>query len=64
MDELKACLALRHTKGLGARTWKRLLVECGSAAEAVSHCKTWSARGLVPFRVQAEFQGEIGRAHV
>lgn len=56
MDELKACLALRHTKGLGARTWKRLLVQWGSAAEAVSHCKTWSARGLAPARVQAEFQ--------
>lgn len=62
MDELKACLALRHTKGLGARTWKRLLVEWGSAAEAVSHCKTWSARGLVPARVQAEFQGGTWQA--
>ena len=46
MDELWACLALRHTKGLGARTWKRLLVEWGSAAEAVLHCKTWSTHNL------------------
>lgn len=62
MDELRACLALRHTKGLGARTWKRLLTEWGSAAEAVSRCKLWSARGLTSARVQAEFQGGSWRA--
>lgn len=56
MDELCACLALRHTKGLGARTWKRLLVKWGSASEAISHCVHWAAKGLVPAKVQAEFQ--------
>lgn len=62
MDELRACLALRHTKGLGARTWKRLLEKWDSAAEAVAHCAQWTAQGVVTAKVQAEFQSGAWRA--
>ncbi|GAB1409744.1 hypothetical protein MASR1M90_08980 [Desulfovibrionales bacterium] len=56
MDELGgefwACLALRHTKGLGARTWKRLVDDFGSAANAVSAFPHWPH---VSKKVCAEF---------
>ncbi|MDY0228140.1 MAG: DNA-processing protein DprA [Desulfomicrobium apsheronum] len=55
MDEFGASLALRHTSGLGPRTWKRLLVHYGDALTAVSDFSFWTARGLVSARVQAEF---------
>ena len=55
MDEFEACLALRHTKGLGARTWKRLLEAFGSAARAVEQHKNWSRRRLTSVRVEGEF---------
>lgn len=55
MDEFTACLALRHSKGLGARTWKRLLEAFGSAREAVAHCQEWSGRRLTSPRVEREF---------
>lgn len=39
--EFAACLALKHTKGIGPRTWKQLLTRFGSAVEAVSHVRQW-----------------------
>lgn len=61
MDELSASLALRHTRGLGPRTWKRLLTCYGNARTAVANCSAWTARGLVSARVQAEFMSGTGR---
>ena len=55
MDEFSASLALRHTSGLGPRTWKRLLSHYGDALSAVADSSLWTARGLVSARVQAEF---------
>ncbi|PKN41780.1 MAG: DNA-protecting protein DprA [Deltaproteobacteria bacterium HGW-Deltaproteobacteria-18] len=55
MDEFCASLALRHTTGLGPRTWKRLLAHYGDALAAASDFASWTARGLVSARVQAEF---------
>ncbi len=55
MDEFRASLALRHTRNLGPRTWKRLLAHYGSACDAVSDSCAWTARGLASARVQAEF---------
>ena len=54
MDEFRACLALRHTRGLGPRTWKRLLDAFGSAARAVTAFPAWN--GLVSARVMNEFR--------
>lgn len=55
MDEFAASLALRHTRGLGPRTWKRLLDAYGGAADAAADWSSWALRGLVSPRVQAEF---------
>jgi DNA processing protein len=55
MDEFVASLALRHTRGLGPRTWKRLLDTCGGAAAAAAEWTSWAGRGLTSERVQAEF---------
>ncbi len=55
MDEFSASLALRHTRGLGPRTWKRLLTAYGSAKAAAADFRSWAARELVPLKVQSEF---------
>lgn len=55
MDEFAASLALRHTRGLGPRTWKRLLDAFGGAAAAAEQWTSWAGRGLAPARVQEEF---------
>lgn len=59
MDEFWACLALRHCKGLGARTWKRLVERFGSAAQAVSAFPHWPE---VSNRVRDEFGRGAWRA--
>lgn len=61
MDEFGASLALRHCRGLGPRTWKRLLVHYGSARDAVADCSAWTRLGLASARVQAEFMGGAWR---
>jgi len=55
VDEFDASLALRHARGLGPRTWKRLLAHYGCARTAVADSAAWTLRGLAPARVQAEF---------
>lgn len=55
MDEYFASLALRYTRGLGPRTWKRLLDHYGSAAQAVQHSTGWSEKKLVSSKVHSEF---------
>lgn len=54
MDEFRASLALRHTRGLGPRTWKRLLDAFGSADRAVHAFPGWT--GLVSSRVMDAFR--------
>lgn len=44
--EFWASLALRHTRGLGPRSWKRLLEAYGSAFKAVQDVASWNARNL------------------
>ncbi len=62
MDEFGASLALRHTRGLGPRTWKRLLDRYKNAACAVAHCGSWVQDRLVSSRVQSEFSRGAWRA--
>lgn len=45
--EYLACLALRHSPGLGARTWKRILTAYPSVRDAVDHAAEWIDRRLV-----------------
>lgn len=46
--EFFSCLALRHTPGLGPRSWKSILSAYGSAYEAVSDARNWSTRKVLP----------------
>ena len=43
-----ATLALRHSQGIGPRTWNRLLQSFGSAYAAVSALSDWPALGIPP----------------
>jgi DNA processing protein len=44
--EYRWCLAIRHTRGIGPRTWKRLLDRYGSARAAVDQVRAWKEDGL------------------
>lgn len=44
--EFWASLALKHTKGLGGRSYKKLLTSFGSAFEALQHIKRWNQIGI------------------
>lgn len=44
--EFLASLALVHTKGIGPRTWKALVLHYGSAIQAVECVAEWSLKGL------------------
>jgi DNA processing protein len=46
--EFFSCLALRHTPGLGPRSWKSVLAGYESAYDAVSDARSWSSRKLLP----------------
>jgi DNA processing protein len=46
--EFFSCLALRHTPGLGPRSWKSILSAYESAFEAVSDARNWAARKVLP----------------
>jgi len=46
--EFFSCLALRHTPGLGPRSWKSVLAGYESAYAAVSDARSWSGRKLLP----------------
>lgn len=46
--EFFSCLALRHTPGLGPRSWRSILSGYESAFEAVSDARNWAARKLLP----------------
>jgi len=61
VDEFEACLALRHVRGLGPKTWKRLLEAFSTAANAIDHARSWTERGLTSPRILAEFQGGVWR---
>ncbi|MBA4358575.1 MAG: DNA-protecting protein DprA, partial [Desulfovibrio sp.] len=46
--EFFSCLALRHTPGLGPRSWKSVLSGYQSAFDAVSDARSWAKRKLLP----------------
>jgi DNA processing protein len=46
--EFFSCLALRHTPGLGPRSWKSVLSGYQSAYDAVSDARQWPSRKLLP----------------
>lgn len=46
--EFFSCLALRHTPGLGPRSWKSILSAYESVFDAVSDARNWAARKVLP----------------
>ena len=60
--EYRSCLALRHTRGIGPRTWKRLLDYYGSACAAVEHVQAWRDKGLATVAQVQAFEGETWKA--
>jgi len=46
--EFFSCLALRHTPGLGPRSWKSILSAYESVYDAVSDARNWAARKVLP----------------
>ncbi|MDQ7830765.1 MAG: DNA-processing protein DprA [Desulfovibrionaceae bacterium] len=49
-QEFKACLALRHSPGIGPKTWKRLFSAFPSAREACRRHAEWTQKRLVDTR--------------
>jgi DNA processing protein len=59
--EFFSCLALRHTPGLGPRSWKSVLSGYESAFDAVSDVRNWSSRKLLPKNRVEVFRAEPWR---
>lgn len=59
--EFWACLALKHTPGLGPRSWTRLLRHYGSAYAAVKDAARWRAKALATEAVTRAFAAEAWR---
>lgn len=64
MDEITASLALRHTRGLGARTWKRLVTAYGTAQAAAEDWRHWAERRLASAAVAQSFGAAAWREAV
>lgn len=60
--EYFACLALRHTPGIGARTWKGILEAYPTAYDAVRDAHNWPALGLANKRQAKGCSQEVWRA--
>jgi DNA processing protein len=59
--EFFSCLALRHTPGLGPRSWKSVLTGYESAFDAVSDARSWPSRKLLPKNRTEAFLAEPWR---
>lgn len=59
--EFFSCLALRHTPGLGPRSWKSVLSGYDSAFEAVSDARNWPSKKLLPKNRTEAFLAEPWR---
>lgn len=59
--EFFACLALRHTPGLGPKSWSAVLNSYSSAYEALKDWKRWSEQGLAPEKVAEAAGSELWR---
>jgi len=60
-DEYRAALALRHTPGLGPRTWKRIAESFPSLTEAAQNAARWPELGLARRKVAEAFLSKSWR---
>ena len=61
LRELWVSFALRHTSGLGPRTWRRLAKRYKDPMGAVLAARRWAADGVVSDKVAREFTAENWR---
>jgi DNA processing protein len=61
-NEFWASLALKHTRGIGPRTWKRLCAEYGGPYQAVMNAANWPARKLASAKQAEELRSQAWRA--
>ena len=59
--EYFACLALRHSPQIGAKTWKKILSHYQSAYEAVMDASNWCSKGLSYQSRADDFKKELWR---
>lgn len=59
--EFFACLALRHTPGIGRRTAKALVSAYPTAYDAVRDAASWKSKGLASARQAGAFRSESWR---
>lgn len=62
-NEFWASLALKHTRGIGPRTWKRLCGAYGCAYQAVMDVANWSGRKLASSKLAEELRSQAWRAN-
>lgn len=58
LNEFRACLALKHTRGIGPRTWRELLVRYETAEAAVADVHMWHMRGAAGKKQVRQFLAE------
>lgn len=61
--EYWACLALKHTKGIGPRLWKKLLEHYGSAYAAVKNAAHWKTQKLASSAQMESYRSEAWRTN-
>lgn len=59
--EFFACLALRHTPGIGPKTWAAILTRYCSAYEALQDAGSWPVLGCASQRISRECRAESWR---
>ncbi|WP_027179974.1 DNA-processing protein DprA [Maridesulfovibrio bastinii] len=60
-EEFFACLALRHTPGLGPKSWSEILNSYTTAYEALKDCRSWADRGFTSESVAHAAEKELWR---
>lgn len=63
-DELFASLALIKSKGMGPRTWRKILDSYQTPAHAIAHSKQWKGAGLVRINQAEAFHSRAWESRV
>ncbi len=62
VHEFWACLTLKHSQGMGPRTWRKILTFYGSGREAALHARHWLKNTLVTPRQHQVYLAESWRS--
>ncbi|WP_034640995.1 DNA-processing protein DprA [Desulfovibrio inopinatus] len=61
VHEFWACLTLKHTQGMGPRTWRKILTFYETARNATAHVRSWSKDAVVSDRQLQAYLAESWR---